>query len=79
MNDLTLRCGCGTHLLTFEKEEYGRLDICAYKVYSEPEGGLIYRLRHCWQILKTGRPYGDQVTLEKSSVKQLQEFLEAQE
>lgn len=75
IDKITLECGCGTHLLVMQKSELNSIDVCAYKHYSEPEGGLIYRLRHCWQILKTGRPYADQITLEKDSVILLQGFL----
>jgi hypothetical protein len=37
-----------------------------------------YRLRCIWHILKTGRPYGDEVILEKKDLLELKEYVDEQ-
>jgi hypothetical protein len=34
------------------------------------------RLKHCWQILRKGSPYGDQLVLSSKKMKQLKNFIE---
>jgi hypothetical protein len=37
-----------------------------------------YKLRCIWHILKTGRPYGDEVVLEKKDLEELQTYINEQ-
>lgn len=76
---LHLTCSCHTHELHFEKDleediwyssfwQQGYISDTSYK----------YRLKCIWQILKTGRPYGDQVVLDKNDLIKLKNYIDEQ-
>lgn len=37
-----------------------------------------YRLRYIWHIFKNGRPYGDEVVLEKKDLEELKDYIDEQ-
>lgn len=78
-DELHITCSCHAHELHFEKDfedemwyvsfwQRGYVDTPTWK----------YKLRCIWQVLKTGRPYGDEVVLEKKDLLELKTYLETQ-
>ena len=78
-NELHITCSCHTHELHFEKDD----ELSVWFVSFWQRGYAVetswrYRLRCIWHILKTGRPYGDEVVLDKESIKELKDYLDEQ-
>ena len=78
-NELHLTCSCHSHQLHIIKDDdidvwYVSFWIRGYTT----ETSLRYRLKCIWHILKTGRPYGDEVILEKKDIIELKEYIEEQ-
>ncbi len=78
-NEIHLQCRCGCHQLHFEKDFedemwYGSLWIRGYK----ETPSWRYKLRCIWQVLKTGRPYGDEVVLYKEDMVELKKYVDSQ-
>ena len=42
----------------------------------QKRNSLWQRIRHCWQILTTGTPYGDSVVFDKQTVEELRNHLD---
>lgn len=76
-NTKTIRCSCYHELLHLDwDEELQLLDMSVWKPYStDCKLSWRQRLRYCWQILVGGRPYGDQVVLEKQQIADLVDYL----
>jgi hypothetical protein len=78
--ELHLTCGCHNHELHLEKDccgdpmWYGSFWIRGYS----GEKSWRWTLRQLWQILKTGRPYGDEVVLSKEHLEELQVYVQEQ-
>ena len=75
-NELHITCGCHTHELHFEKDHEEDMWYVSFlqRGYMS-ENSWKYRFRCIWQILKTGRPYGDEVILNKSDLIKLQQYI----
>jgi len=78
-NELHLTCSCHSHQLHIIKDD----DIDVWYVSFWIRGYVTetswrYRLKCIWHILKTGRPYGDEVILEKKDIIELKEYIEEQ-
>lgn len=72
----TLPCACHSEKIHFEwDEEFEQLNLSIWEPYGTERFSFLHRLRHCWKILKTGIPYGDQVLLDKKSVNSMISFL----
>lgn len=74
IRELCLICSCSTEILRLcqypnEKEIYLSIHSMQLNV------SLWDKLKHCWKILTTGQPYGDQVVLSDESVKTLSKFM----
>ena len=78
-NELHITCSCHTHELHFEKDDELSVWFVSFwqRGYTS-ESTWSYRLRCIWYILKTGRPYGDEVILEKKDLIELKEYIEEQ-
>ena len=78
-NELHITCSCHTHELHFEKDDELSVWFVSFwqRGYTN-ESSWSYRFRCIWHILKTGRPYGDEVILEKKDLIELKEYLEEQ-
>jgi hypothetical protein len=78
-NELHITCGCHTHELHFERDHEEVMWYVSFwqRGYVE-ETSWKYRLKCIWHILKTGRPYGDEVILERKDLVELKEYLEEQ-
>lgn len=42
------------------------------------ENSWKYKLKCIWQILKHGRPYGDEIVLEKKELEELKQYVDGQ-
>lgn len=69
-------CSCRSHALHLMK--FKNEDECYVSIWlnGHEDLGWKYKLRQIWQILKTGKPYGDEVVLTKDSALQLSKFVE---
>ena len=78
-NELHLTCSCHCHQLHLEKdEEVGMWYVSVWQRGYSIETSWRYRFRCIWHILKTGRPYGDEVVLEKQDMVELKEYIDEQ-
>lgn len=74
----SILCSCYNemlHLLYDDELDFLELSIWGY---ANDDNKLSWknRLRYCWQILKTGRPYNDQIMLKREHAKELKQFIE---
>jgi len=65
------RCACRMEVLSIEEVD----DEIYISIYHMGRAGLWNILRHCWKILRTGRPYGDQVVLAHPDAQDMGETL----
>ena len=78
-NELHLTCSCHCHQLHVEKDHDDDMwYISMWQRGYTVETSWRYRLRCIWYILKTGRPYGDEVVLEKKDMIELKEYVDEQ-
>lgn len=71
-------CECQTELLYIEYDDRLKIaDVALYEHRAYLTGRMSFwqRLRYCWKILCTGRPYSDQLSLGSKSLKELKVFL----
>ena len=70
--DIFIPCSCTSEALHITSEEE-ELYISIWQVGYGRDNTLTWpqRLRYCWQILTKGRPYGDQVVLNKKGRSEL--------
>jgi len=78
-NELHLTCGCHSHELHLEKDHedemwYGSFWVRGYQTDTDWR----FRLRCIWHILKTGRPYGDEIILERKDLEELKKYIDSQ-
>ena len=73
----TIKCACYHEILHLEwDEELQQVYASIWAPYLiDTRMSWRQRLRYCWQILTKGRPYGDQLILEKQHVADLVDFL----
>ncbi len=64
--DIVAVCACGTEML-YAVDDEGCIDLCLWNHGRWPMTAR-QRLRNTWQILRHGRPYPDQVSLNKQDV-----------
>jgi hypothetical protein len=78
-NELHLTCGCHSHELHFEKDSEDAMWYISFwqRGYTS-DSSWKYRLRCIWHILINGRPYGDEVVLEKKDLEELKEYVDEQ-
>ena len=73
-------CDCHSELLlidTSSYKEYGEIDLCMFQFYNVSDKHPLWdRLRQCWQIIKTGHPYSDQITLDNKKINQMIKVLQ---
>jgi hypothetical protein len=71
---LYAECTCQMEVLGVEYDK--DIDIFFLGIYRMSEGSnLIQRLRHIWRIIKTGRPYGDDIVLNRETASKLARYL----
>jgi hypothetical protein len=71
---ITVNCSCNTESLRVEYDEDNQLfDLSIWNHQFTAPMSFRQRLRFCWQTLK-GRPYSDQIILDKESVNELVNF-----
>ena len=80
--ELHITCDCHSHELHFERDPffdagdhiwYGSFWMRGYK-----EKIFGWRWKQAWHIIRTGRPYGDEVVLKKKDMQELLEYIQAQ-
>jgi len=83
MNDIVLKkdekcfvmCDCYGHVLFLEKDE-GLTYFSVYETaYTGGKLSWYERIRWCWNIILTGKPYTDSFVLNNNKSKELAKFL----
>ncbi len=78
-NELHLTCSCHSHQLHVEKDHEDAIwYVSMWQRGYAVETSWQYRLKCIWYILKNGRPYGDEVVLEKKDLQELKEYVDEQ-
>lgn len=73
--DNTFTCQCHTEcLVVTDVDEFG-VDVSFWR-YGNTPSNWRYRLRHIWQIIRTGTPYTDFVSLDRSTARELGKHLQ---
>lgn len=76
MSKIFIECECGVHILRAEKEIQD--GSCTYYLsmytYGNSRYNWIRRLKICWNILKTGEIYRDQLVLTEQEFNKLKEL-----
>lgn len=67
------RCSCSMEVLALEQDD-GLVYVSIFEM--QKRNSLWQRIRHCWQILTTGTPYGDSVVFDKQTVEELRNHLD---
>lgn len=78
-NELHLSCSCHSHELHIEKDHEDDMWYVSFwqRGYTT-DTSWRYRLKCIWYTLKHGRPYGDEVILEKKDMLELKEYIDEQ-
>lgn len=78
-NELHLTCACNCHELHIEKDNgFNQWYISFWQRGYITEKSWAYRLKCIWHILRTGRPYGDEVVLETADMVELNRYIKHQ-
>jgi hypothetical protein len=78
-NELHITCACHTHELHFEKDHgYEMWYVSFWQRGYASDTSWKYRLKCIWHVLVHGRPYGDEVILEKKDMEELQIYINEQ-
>jgi hypothetical protein len=68
-------CQCGCQILRIEPvPEYRGFFVAIFEMAGD-KMDMGNRVRHCFNALIHGKPYGDQVILDKEQAKELSEFI----
>jgi hypothetical protein len=73
-----IRCGCESEILVLDYDpEISMLDLSIYEILKSYEHGMSFwqKVRYIYQIMRYGRPYSDQIVLDKNQIKELKAFL----
>lgn len=71
MKELTLKCACGSEVISFTKDLELEIAIFSQKMYKNTLSG---RIRIAWYALK-GTLFNDTIILNEESERELKEFL----
>jgi hypothetical protein len=78
-DELHLTCSCHSHELHVEKDvEDDMWYVSFWQRGYTTDTSWKYRLKCIWYILKNGRPYGDEVILEKKDLIELKQYVDNQ-
>ncbi len=74
MKTTFIKCSCSSEALCLEKDEED--DLLYISIWERGAGrdnrySWGQRLKHCWQVLIKGRPYGDQIILDRPARSEL--------
>ncbi len=75
--ELTVKCDCQSHAIQFEYEEESQsIEITIWQ-RNQPQSPFSFkeRIRWCWNVLLTGKPWGDRVILSQDKADQITKFL----
>lgn len=69
-----IKCSCSSESLCLEKDE--EEDLLYISIWERGYGrdgrlSLKQKLRHCWYVLINGRPYGDEIVLDRAARSEL--------
>lgn len=68
MKTTFIKCSCSSEALCLERDpETGELYVSIWERGYGRDNRYSWgqRIKHCWQVLTKGRPYGDQVVLDR--------------
>lgn len=82
--EIHLTCSCQSHELHIEREIVPPFDKCDPMWYGSfwlrgyKDTGWKWRWRVLWHILKTGKPYGDEIVMTKENLQELSDYIQKQ-
>lgn len=76
MNDLYVKCSCHSEGFYINYEEEGLYYVSFFSLgYRSGELSFWNKLRWVWHILSKGKPFDDQVVLNKEEAKKIADFI----
>lgn len=78
MKNIQLKCQCSCEALEFQydqEETDGQYYVSIWRKGYQSPLSFKERLRWCWNILTTGKLWGDEVVLDKKQILQLKNWL----
>ena len=74
MKTTFIKCSCSSEALCLEKDEED--DLLYVSIWERGTGrdnrySWTQRIKHCWRVLIQGRPYGDQLVLDRAARSEL--------
>ena len=76
VKEIYIKCDCHSEVLNFE---YGQFEYEGYCVSIYTDGftnkSWYQRLRYCWRIISTGRPFNDQLMINYTKAEELADFI----
>lgn len=74
--ELHIKCSCHTHELHIERDaDMDSWDVSLWVRGYHDMSPWTWRLRCIWRIIKTGRPYGDAVILDRTQMQELSDYI----
>lgn len=74
INEFFVKCDCGSEILSLLYDN--EIELLELAVYSNsPFMSLWQKIRFCWRVLVYGRPYNDQIMINKNKIQDLIKFL----
>ena len=75
MNELYLPCDCSCEVIRLEYDtENNEYFLSIYEF--KKKYSFWHKLKYMWQILRTGEPYSDQISLSKEKMVELKDWIE---
>lgn len=74
MKPTFIQCSCSSEALCLEKDQeddYLYVSIWERGYAKDSRYSWRQRIKHCWHVLTKGRPYGDQIVLDKAGRSEL--------
>lgn len=74
VSEFYIRCDCGSEVLSLLYDsEIKMLELAVYS--NSPFMSLWQKIRYCWHLFVYGRPYNDQIMINKNQIQNLIKFL----
>lgn len=74
ISEFFIKCDCGYEVLGLSyDDEIRMLDLAIYSC--SPFMSLWQKIRYCWQLFTKGRPYSDQMMINKNQIQDIIKFL----
>jgi hypothetical protein len=80
--EIHLECSCHSHALHIERDPFfdkgDQLWYGSFWMRGYSQKDFWWKWRVAWEVLKTGKPYGDEVVLNKEHLQELSDYIQEQ-